>query len=113
LFYVSQVLGFEDLDPKKKGWVWKLQKSLYGTKQAPRMWKAHLVSTLNLIGFTASILDDALFHNWDNSISLHMHVDDGLIVGKSRPVILAFLNNLQKTYSLKIKELPMQHLGYT
>jgi hypothetical protein len=113
LIYVLQVLGFEDPDPKKKGWVWKLQKSLYGTKQAPRMWKAHLVSTLNSIGSTASILDDALFHNWDNSILLHMHVDDGLIIGKSRPAILTFLDNLQKTYSLKIKERTTQHLGYT
>jgi hypothetical protein len=111
--YVSQVLGFEDPDPKKKGWVWKLKKSLYGTKQAPRMWKEHLVSTLNSVGFTASILDDALFHNWDYSILLHMHVDDGLIVGKSRPAILQFLKNLQKTYVLKIKERPSQHLGYT
>jgi hypothetical protein len=33
--YVLQVLGFEHLDPKKKSWVWKLQKLLYGTKQAP------------------------------------------------------------------------------
>jgi hypothetical protein len=30
--YVLQVLGFEDTDPDKKGWVWKLKKSLYGTK---------------------------------------------------------------------------------
>jgi hypothetical protein len=29
--FVSQVLGFEDPDPKKKSCVWKLQKSLYGT----------------------------------------------------------------------------------
>jgi hypothetical protein len=111
--YVSQVLGFEDPDPAKKNWVWKLKKSLYGTKQAPRMWKQHLVETLHQIGFEASILDDALFHNSDNSILLHMHVDDGLIVGKSRKSILNFLNNLQKSYVLKIKERPTQHLGYT
>ena len=89
--YVSQVLGFEDPHPKRKGWFWKLNKSLYGTKQAPRMWKEHLVETLNKVGFTASILDDALFQNSDCSILLHMHVDDGLIVGKSRAAIVAFI----------------------
>jgi hypothetical protein len=35
--YVAQVLGFEDRDPKRKGWVWKLNKLLYRTKQAPQM----------------------------------------------------------------------------
>jgi hypothetical protein len=35
--FVAQVLGFENADPHKKGWVWKLNNSLYGTKQAPRM----------------------------------------------------------------------------
>jgi hypothetical protein len=60
-----QVLGFEEPDPAKKNWVWKLKNSLYGTKQAPQMWKQHLVETLNQIGFQALILDDVLFHNSD------------------------------------------------
>ncbi|KAA1089722.1 hypothetical protein PGT21_050052 [Puccinia graminis f. sp. tritici] len=42
-----------------------------------------------------------------------MHVDYGLIVGKSRNSILNFLKNLQQTYVLKIKKCPTQHLGYT
>jgi hypothetical protein len=50
LIFVSQVLGFENNDPKKKGWVWRLNKSLYGTKQVPRMWKEHLVDTLSKMG---------------------------------------------------------------
>jgi hypothetical protein len=111
--YVAQVLGFEDPDPKRRGWVWKLNNSLYGTKQAPRMWKEHLVETLSSLGFNASILDDALFHNADFSILLHMHVDDGLIAGKSRSAILCFIEKLREVYSLKVNEKPKQHLGYT
>ncbi|MBW0538405.1 hypothetical protein O181_078120 [Austropuccinia psidii MF-1] len=42
--YISQVRNYKV--PGKENWVWKLNKSLYGTKQAPRQWKAHLVSTL-------------------------------------------------------------------
>jgi hypothetical protein len=42
-----------------------------------------------------------------------MHVDDGLIVGKSRPAVLSFIENLKKHYTLKIKERLAQHLGYT
>jgi hypothetical protein len=77
------------------------------------MWKEHLVKSLASIGFVASILDDALFHNKDFSILLHMHVDNGLVVGKSRPAIMNFLDQLKKVYSLKICERPKQHLGYT
>ncbi|MBW0514749.1 hypothetical protein O181_054464 [Austropuccinia psidii MF-1] len=39
--YVKQVKGFEL--PCKEGWVWCLNKLLYGTKQAPRMWQLKLV----------------------------------------------------------------------
>jgi hypothetical protein len=59
------------------------------------------------------ILDNALFHNNNYSILLHMHVNNGLIVGKSRIEILKFLDDLKKSYSLKINERPKQHLSYT
>jgi hypothetical protein len=111
--YVFQVLGFEHPDPKKKLWVWKLQNSLYGTKQSPRMWKVHLIQTLDSIGFKPCIIDDALFHNKDTLILLHMHVNDGFIVGKSRLAVECFIGKLKKHYSLKVKEQPNQHLGYT
>jgi hypothetical protein len=61
----------------------------------------------------ASILDNSLFHNTDFSILLHMHVDDGPIVGKSRMAILNVLDDLKRTYSLKINKKSKQHLGYT
>jgi hypothetical protein len=93
--FVSQVLGFEDPDPKKKMWVWKLQKSLYSTKQAPRMWKAHLVDMLASVGFVPCILNDVLFHNQDNLILLHMRVDDGLIVGTLRKAVICFIEDLK------------------
>jgi hypothetical protein len=77
------------------------------------MWKAHLVETLSAVGFVPWIINDALFHNNDNSILLHMHVNDGLIVGNSRDKVVKFIDNLKKSYALKVKESPNQHLGYT
>jgi hypothetical protein len=73
--YVAQFEGFEE--PGREKWVWCLNKSLYGTKQAPRQWHKHLVSTLCQIGFTLSPLNESLFYNKDCSIMLHMHVDNG------------------------------------
>jgi hypothetical protein len=109
--YVRQVSGFEV--PGKENWVWKLNKSLYGMKQAPRMWKKHLSGTLKSLGLTPSIMDDALFFNADRTLFLHMYVDDGLIVGQNKSIITSFLSKLEKAYKIKVKEKPTQHLGYT
>lgn len=51
--------------------------------------------------------------NNSKSIILHIHIDDGLIVGKSRCKILKLLADLQLTYKIKSAEKPVQHLGYT
>jgi hypothetical protein len=56
--YVSQVKGFER--PGKESWVWRLNKSLYGTKQAPCQWRKHLVGTLTKLGFNSSLLQSGL-----------------------------------------------------
>ncbi|KAI7948446.1 hypothetical protein MJO29_010111 [Puccinia striiformis f. sp. tritici] len=109
--YVRQVSGFEV--PGKENWVWKLNKSLYGMKQAPRMWKKHLTETLKTLGLVPSIMDDALFYNSDRTLFLHMYVDDGLIVGQNKSIITSFLDRLKNSYKLKVKEKPTQHLGYS
>ncbi|MBW0500630.1 hypothetical protein O181_040345 [Austropuccinia psidii MF-1] len=59
--YVIQVKGFEV--PGKENWVWKLKKSLYGTKQAPRMWKEKLTEALNSLNMLSAKFDEALFVN--------------------------------------------------
>ncbi|MBW0535460.1 hypothetical protein O181_075175 [Austropuccinia psidii MF-1] len=50
--YVKQVKGFEV--PGKEGWVWRLNKSLYGTKQARIMWQTKLAETLGELGMKSS-----------------------------------------------------------
>ncbi|MBW0490502.1 hypothetical protein O181_030217 [Austropuccinia psidii MF-1] len=83
--YVSQVSNFEISG--KESWVWKLNKSLYGTKQAPCQWHSHLSSTLNNIGRYSCNSDKSLFFNKEKTIYIHMHVDNGLVVGDSREIM--------------------------
>ncbi|KAI7941321.1 hypothetical protein MJO29_013395 [Puccinia striiformis f. sp. tritici] len=94
--YVRQVSGFEV--PGKENWVWKLNKSLYGMKQAPRMWKKHLTETLKTLGLVPSIMDDALFYNSDRTLFLHMYVDDGLIAYAEK-ILKAF--NMENSNAVK------------
>lgn len=107
--HVSQVSGFEI--PGKEDWVWRLNKSLYRTKQAPRCWKKHLTDTLGNLGMLLLRADESLFLNKSKSLLLHIHVDNGLIVGKSRSEVVKFLSNLQSTYKIKSTEKLVQHLG--
>jgi hypothetical protein len=109
--YVAQVEGFEESG--REQWVWRLNKSLYGTKQAPRQWRKHLVGTLTKLGLHSSPLDELLFYNEDRSVLLHMHVDDGFVIGQRHDQVTKLLDGIKKAYSIKVKERPSQHLGYT
>ncbi|MBW0551314.1 hypothetical protein O181_091029 [Austropuccinia psidii MF-1] len=110
LVYVKQVKGYEVIG--KESWVWRLRKSLYGTKQAPCMWKTKLTTTLSRLGLMSAQSDKSLFTNNDKSLLLHIHVDDGFLISKSESTIVTFLNNLNAILKLKYKKRPTQHLGY-
>ncbi|MBW0568606.1 hypothetical protein O181_108321 [Austropuccinia psidii MF-1] len=76
--YVIQVRGFEVQG--KENWVWRLNKSLYGTKQAPRMWKEKLTKSLNSLEMFKAMSDEALFINKQKTMFLHIHVDDRFLI---------------------------------
>ncbi|MBW0524453.1 hypothetical protein O181_064168 [Austropuccinia psidii MF-1] len=108
--YVKQVRGFEV--PGKENWVWLLNKSLYGTKQAPRMWKEKITQSLKDLNMYSAQFDESLFINKERSLFLHLHVDDGFLISRQETEIKEFLSKLAKLYVLKVKKYPTQHLGY-
>ncbi|MBW0465599.1 hypothetical protein O181_005314 [Austropuccinia psidii MF-1] len=108
--YVKQVKVFEV--PGREGWVWKLSKSLYGTKQAPQIWQMKLAKVLSDLGLFLSRSDDSLYVNERKTLFLHVHVDDGFIISKSEKEIVNFLKNLNGILKLKSQKKPSQHLGY-
>ncbi|MBW0540675.1 hypothetical protein O181_080390 [Austropuccinia psidii MF-1] len=110
LVYVKQVKVYEVKG--KENWVWRLCKSLYGTKQAPCMWKEKLTATLNKLGLASAQSDESPFVNRNMTLLLHVHVDDGFAISKSENDIIVFLNELNNTLKLKYKKRPTQHLGY-
>jgi hypothetical protein len=77
--YIEQPKGFE-----LPGMVCRLQKSIYGLRQAPRVWYTKLKGVLEEINFQASDADPGLFTRHDKSSTAHVlvHVDDLLLVGK-------------------------------
>jgi hypothetical protein len=59
----------------------KLEKNIYGQKQAGRMWNSFLVDKLRSIAFTMSQMDDCVFFHGD--IIFMVYVDDGIFLGSN------------------------------
>jgi hypothetical protein len=85
--YAAQPARFEDhLHPD---FVCRLNKSLYGLKQATRAWYNHFVSYLVSLGFT-NTKTEALFiyHHGDNTIYLLLYMDEIVLTASSSTTLL-------------------------
>ena len=68
-----------------KDYVLKLNKNLYGQKQAGRIWAEHLQNGLEKIGFQRSQIDECLFYR--GSTLFAVYVDDGIFINKNEESI--------------------------
>ena len=89
--------------PSLPGAIWCLLKSLYGLKQASRVWYKLLRKVLKHLGFVLSDFDHTLFmfnHSWSGTevhCLLAMHVNDGL----ARCNHLPFLTHIKTDFGIK------------
>ncbi|XP_020240327.2 uncharacterized protein LOC109819131 [Cajanus cajan] len=74
--------------------VCKLQRSLYGLKQASRQWHSKLTTALLSLGYTQSMADHSLFvkNTGSSFTALLVYVDDILLTGTD----LAEINHVKK-----------------
>ena len=89
--------------------VYRLQKSLYGLKQASRQWYAKLAEVLYAQGYHHSSNDYSLFYKktHDSMVFLGVYVDDILLIGNDLEEIQALKSYLDHVF--KIKDLSEAH----
>ncbi|KAL9256696.1 Retrovirus-related Pol polyprotein from transposon TNT 1-94-like protein [Drosera capensis] len=102
--YMQQPEIFVAGDPKKM--VFKLKKSIYGLKQASRLWYHKFHNVITSFGFEPNIADDCIYHKFSGSkhIFLVLYVDDILLATND-------IGLLQQTKRFLSKKLEMKDLG--
>ncbi|CAI7912744.1 unnamed protein product [Closterium sp. NIES-53] len=93
--------------------VCQLLKSLYGIKQAPRLWQQYLHARLTRIGFRQLPHGQGMYRltKGDDYILLIVYVDDLLYIGSTDNVTTWFKGELQKDLTLTVSSTVTQYLG--
>ncbi|CAI7922812.1 unnamed protein product [Closterium sp. NIES-54] len=105
-----QLPHWSNTDPNQ---VCQLEKSLYGIKQAPRLWQQHLHARLIRIGFLQLPHDQGMYRlrKGTNYILLIVYVDDLLYIGSTDAITTWFEEELQQDLTLTVATTVTQYLG--
>ncbi|CAI7768847.1 unnamed protein product [Closterium sp. NIES-54] len=90
-----------------------LLKSLYGIKQAPRLWQQHLHARLIRIGFRQLPHGQGMYRLTKDTdyILLIVYVDDLLYIGSNDDITTWFEGELQRDLTLMVSSTVTQYLG--
>src|SRR5699024_11143475 len=88
-------------DIDQPGYVWRLNKSLYGLRHSPRNWFLHLRSVLINLGFIQSEHDQALFINNDSNVYLLIYVDSMLAIAPDEEIVKLLYEELNTKFQMK------------
>ncbi|KAK8555331.1 hypothetical protein V6N12_009479 [Hibiscus sabdariffa] len=99
--YMTQPEGF--VTPENAGKVCKLQRSIYGLKQASRSWNLHFNDTIKEFGFIRNEDEPCVYKKFSGSIVsfLILYVDDILIIGNDIPTLQSVKAWLSSCFSMK------------
>lgn len=84
-----------------EGLICKLNKGLYGLKQAGRLWSKTFTKTLNSIGFCSIDRDGNVFINRERGVIIALYVDDMLFLGQLLKQINKAKAELARSYDIK------------
>lgn len=109
--YVSQPEGFEKKGEEHK--VYKLKKSLYGLRQAPRAWNTKLNKILKGLGFEKCAKESSVYRKeeGDKLLLVAIYVDDLFVTGSSLHAIKKFKASMSEKFEMSDLGLLTYYLG--
>lgn len=98
--FMEQPFGYSDGSNK----VCKLNRSLYGLKQASRCWNKRFTEMLRKFNFKATDGDPCVFTGSikDKKIVLAIYIDDGIIAAECKEVSDEFISYLKGEFDVKV-----------
>lgn len=92
----------DGLDADRHEEVCKLNRSLYGLKQAARCWNQRFKNVLKEFDFKVSDADPCVFysHTDKEKVYIGLYVDDGIIMASSRRLLNKVLNSLREKFKI-------------
>jgi hypothetical protein len=96
-------------EQERKEYVLKLEKNLYGQKQAGRVWYLHLKDNLLKLGFKPSEHDEWVFNH--GSTIFIVYTDDTILLGPSKEEIDNLVKLLEQTFKIEDQGELSDYLG--
>jgi hypothetical protein len=99
--YMTQLEGF--VDPKHTGKICKLQKSIYGLKQASRSWNLHFDEVVKGFGSIKNVEESCVYKKVSGStvVFMFLYADDILRIRNDILMMEAVKSSLRKSFSMK------------
>ena len=100
-------LPAEDARAGEKGIVGKLDKAMYGTRDAPLVWRQEVKKTLEALDFYGSTASPCVYRHRTKDLMLVTHVDDFLVSG-TREELVWLRERIRESFEIKGKILGRQ-----
>jgi Reverse transcriptase (RNA-dependent DNA polymerase) len=99
--YMTQPMGFEY--PNNASQLCKLNRSIYGLKQASRSWNKRFDKKIKVFGFIKCDEELCVYKRFSGSIIvfLILYVDDILLIGNDISTLDEVKSSLKKVFSMK------------
>ncbi|KAJ9552987.1 hypothetical protein OSB04_017032 [Centaurea solstitialis] len=109
--YVSQPEGFENVGEQRK--VYKLEKALYGLRQAPKAWNIKLNGILREMGFQRCLHQSAVYTKVSRGeyIIVAVYVDDLFVTGTCHEITSQLKSMMSSKFEMSDLGLLTYYLG--
>ena len=109
--YMEQMEGYRK--PGKENWIWKITHSLYGMKQAGRVWNKTLDAQMEKWGFKHLECESCVYYRKTEhgTVIVSVHVDDFLSISDKKEKNDRFLDDMEKVWKISRLRTPKHLVG--